>query len=176
MATGRSPRAGLGAGRPRSLSPTPHIRTQEGVGPSAGPGPRARTREPGYLPGPRARPGPRTASPDQPRRRPRGPHGRLAGPHPAALGLRPAGPGPAQPGRSPPARGPGSDFAPGPTGRGGAGQCLEAPPAPGRAGTTASFLGWGTLPFRREAQAPPPTSLGAGMPLPSSGLGALLLC
>lgn len=113
-----------GGGAAPGVSPPPR-RPYKGTGRGGAsfiPGPGARNREPGYLPGPRARPGPRMASPDQPRRRPRCPDSRLARPHPAALGPRSARP--AQPGRSPPARGPGSDFAPGPTGCGGAGQCL----------------------------------------------------
>lgn len=147
MATGGNPLAGLGAGRPPESRPDAHIRAQEGVGLalSRGPGPR-------YLPGPRARPGPRTASPDQPRPPPPGPP-RPPGPAPPSRSEAAscqALPGPTQPGRSPPARGPGSDFAPSPTGEEGAGQCLQATQAPGRADTAASDLELGALTFCQE--------------------------
>lgn len=114
------------------------------------------------LPGPRARQGPRTASPDQPR--PPGP----APPSRSGAASCQALPDSTQPGRSPPARGPGSDFAPGPTGVEGAGQCLEATPVPGRAGTAASYLELGALTFCQEVWGPSPhTSLGAGVSPPS---------
>lgn len=112
MATGGSPPAGLGAGRPPESRPDAHIRAQEGVGLAL-----SRGRGPRYLPGPRARPGPWTASPDQPRPPPPGPP-RPPGPAPPSRSEAAscqALPGPTQPGRSPPARGPGSDFAPSPT-------------------------------------------------------------
>lgn len=132
-------------------------------------GPPACSREPGYLPGPRARQGPRTASPDQPRSPPPGPP-RPPGPAPpsrsGATSCQ-ALPGPTQPGRSPPARGPGSDFAPGPTRQGveGAGQCLEETPAPWWAGTAALYLEQGALAFCQEVWGPSPhSSLGAGVP------------
>lgn len=142
-------------GEPRESRPDAHIRAKEGVGPEMSRGPEPEAGSPGIcqVPG-RARASGRLV-PTSPGRRPRGPHGRLARPHPVALGRRPARPGPTQPGRSPPVRGPGSDFAPGPTGAERAGQCLQAPPAPGRVGKAASSLGRGTFLSARRCGAPP---------------------
>lgn len=88
MATGRSPRAGLGAGRPPESLPAAHIRAQEGVGLTL-------SRSPGQEPAPpicqvpgRAR-APGRLVPTSP--------GRLARPHPAAVGPRPARPCPTRP-------------------------------------------------------------------------------
>lgn len=144
MATGRSPRAELGAGRPREALPRAHIRTQEGVGPAPSRGPEPGPGSPGICQVPGRARAPGRLVPTSPAAAPEAPTAASLGPTQLLWGC--VLPGPARPGRSPPARGPGSDFAPGPIGRGGAGQCLEAPPAPGRAGTTASFLGWGTFP------------------------------
>lgn len=132
----------LGAGwSPESLADA-HIRTQEGVGPALSRGPEPAAGSPGICQVPGRARAPGRLVPTSPSRRPQGHHGRLAQPHPMALGPRPTRPGLAQPspagprlpeglGRTSPLAGPGQE---------GAGPCLEAPPAPGRVGTAASFL------------------------------------
>lgn len=167
MATGRSPRAGLGAERPPE-SPDAHIRAQEGVGPALSRGPEPGAGSPGIcqVPG-RARAPGRLVS-TGPGRRPRGPHGRLARPHPAARAAScQARPGPARPSPAGPhlPAGLGRTSPLARRGAEGAGQGLEAPPAPGRAGTAASSLGRGAVPFCQEVWGPSPqTPLGAGVP------------
>lgn len=118
-----------GRGDPREALPDAHIRAQEGVGSALSRGPEPGAGSPGICQVPGRARAPGRLVPTSPGRRLRGPHGRLAQPHPVALGRRPARPGPTQPGRSPPVRGPGSDFAPGPTGRGEGGSV--PPGAPG---------------------------------------------
>lgn len=121
-------------------------------GASAVPGPRASSGEPGYLPGPRARPGPRTASPDQPQPPPPGPS-RPPGPAPpngAGAASYQAWPSPTQPSRSPPARGPGSDFAPGRTWPGGGGSMPGGAPGAWAGWHSCLLLKRGIFPFCRE--------------------------
>lgn len=116
-------------------------------------------RNPRELPGPRARPGPRTASPDQPPPPPPGtPAPRRPDPAPrnsSGAESCPAPPGRTQPGRSPPARGPGSDFAPGPVGaRRGRDNAFRHPWRLGRL-VQSCLLPWVcALPFYQKVQGP----------------------
>lgn len=170
MATGPSPRLAGGGAVPGVSRPDAHIRAQEGVGPALSPGqkPEAGSWSICQVPG-RAR-APERLVPTSPSLRPRGPPGCLAWPHPVAMGLRVARSGPARPSlagpRLPAGQGRTSPLAR--QGAEGAGQCLQASLAPGRAGMAALSHGRGIHPFCQEIWGPSPqTLLGAGVPTPS---------